>query len=65
MGFSIAEDAYTWYVAATGLPLSDYATLADNGVPDESYIFEELALPTDLHIPSLLLYYNDVITESF
>ncbi|CAH4037102.1 cytochrome b5 domain-containing protein 1 isoform X1 [Pieris brassicae] len=53
--------SYTWRYLDK--PLKYDLTLEENGVPDEREIFNVLALPENLHIPDLLLYYNDDLTE--
>ncbi|CAG4913415.1 unnamed protein product [Colias eurytheme] len=53
--------SYTWRYM--NRPLNYEKTLELNGVLDEREVFNELALPENLHIPDLLLYYNDDLTE--
>ncbi|OWR45508.1 cytochrome b5 domain-containing protein 1 [Danaus plexippus] len=53
--------SYTWRYL--GRPLCYEWTLHQNGIPDERDRFEKVALPDNLHIPDLLLYYNDDLTE--
>jgi hypothetical protein len=37
-------------------------TLEDNGVVDETRMFEDLQMPTDAFIPVLHVYWNDDLT---
>eukprot|EP00197_Chlamydomonas_leiostraca_P010318 CAMPEP_0202859012 /NCGR_PEP_ID=MMETSP1391-20130828/1316_1 /ASSEMBLY_ACC=CAM_ASM_000867 /TAXON_ID=1034604 /ORGANISM="Chlamydomonas leiostraca, Strain SAG 11-49" /LENGTH=155 /DNA_ID=CAMNT_0049538009 /DNA_START=289 /DNA_END=756 /DNA_ORIENTATION=- len=37
-------------------------TLEENGVPDETPVFEDLRVPTDAFIPVLHVYWNDDLT---
>ncbi|XP_047528041.1 cytochrome b5 domain-containing protein 1 [Vanessa atalanta] len=53
--------SYTWRYLDRGL---DYnKTLAENGIPDERDLFSEVSLPENIHIPDILLFYNDDLTE--
>ncbi|CAB3370896.1 Hypothetical predicted protein [Cloeon dipterum] len=62
LGFDVSHSAFTWMSFLTGKELDLEKTLDENNIPDESAHFEELCLPDDLHIPSILLFYNNVIT---
>ncbi|XP_069365776.1 cytochrome b5 domain-containing protein 1 isoform X2 [Maniola hyperantus] len=53
--------SYTWRYLGRGVEYNK--TLAENGIPDERDRFSDVALPENLHIPDLLLYYNDDLTE--
>ncbi|CAK1581468.1 unnamed protein product [Parnassius mnemosyne] len=53
--------SYTWRHQGKGL---DYnRTLEENGIVDERDCFNNLALPENIYVPELLLYYNDDLTE--
>ncbi|KAL0842471.1 hypothetical protein ABMA28_014566 [Loxostege sticticalis] len=53
--------SYSWRYLGRGLCLTK--SLADNGVPDERDRLSAVALPENMHIPALLIYYNDDLTE--
>lgn len=53
--------SYSWRYL--GKPLNLSKTLDDNGIPDERDRFSDVALPDNIHIPAILLYYNDDLTE--
>ncbi|XP_053319064.1 cytochrome b5 domain-containing protein 1 [Spea bombifrons] len=53
--------SYTWKF--DGVPLDMDKTLQENGVRDEDEEFEQLTIDSDLFTPSILLYFNDDLTE--
>ena len=53
--------SYTWRYMGRGLCLTK--TLEENGIPDEREIFNDVGLPENLHIPAILIYYNDDLTQ--
>ncbi|XP_026757775.1 cytochrome b5 domain-containing protein 1 [Galleria mellonella] len=53
--------SYTWRYL--GKPLHYDQTLEENGIPDERDRFSDVLLPENIHIPAILLYYNDDLTE--
>ncbi|CAH2073074.1 unnamed protein product, partial [Iphiclides podalirius] len=53
--------SYTW--RHLGKTLAYNRNLEQNGVYDERDLFNELALPENIYVPNLLLYYNDDLTE--
>ncbi|KAJ0180789.1 hypothetical protein K1T71_004193 [Dendrolimus kikuchii] len=53
--------SYTWRYL--GKPLCYNKNLADNGIPDERDRFSDVALPENIHVPAILIYYNDDLTE--
>ncbi|XP_026747766.1 cytochrome b5 domain-containing protein 1 [Trichoplusia ni] len=53
--------SYSWRYL--GKPLNLSKNLDDNGIPDERDRFSDVALPDNIHIPAILLYYNDDLTE--
>ncbi|CAH0406263.1 unnamed protein product [Chilo suppressalis] len=53
--------SYTWRYLGRALCLDK--TLAQNGIPDERDRFSDVALPENLHIPAILIYFNDDLTE--
>lgn len=54
-------NSYTWRYLGRGL--CSNKTLAQNGIPDEREKFNDVALPENTHIPAILIYYNDDLTE--
>ncbi|KAG6463928.1 hypothetical protein O3G_MSEX014159 [Manduca sexta] len=52
--------SYTWRYL--GKPLRLNKTLAANGIPDERDLFSEVGLPENIHIPAIMLYYDDDLT---
>jgi hypothetical protein len=62
LGYKISDESYIWTSFATGNELNPDQTLDENGIVDESKYFEQLCMPTDYHIPSILLFYKDIIT---
>ncbi|XP_047020938.1 cytochrome b5 domain-containing protein 1 [Helicoverpa zea] len=53
--------SYSWRYMGKGLCL--HKTLDQNGIPDERDRFSDVALAENMHIPAILLYYNDDLTE--
>ncbi|KAJ8725951.1 hypothetical protein PYW08_004134 [Mythimna loreyi] len=53
--------SYTWRYMGKALCLKK--TLDENGIPDERERFSDVALAENMHIPAILLYYNDDLTE--
>ncbi|KPJ19121.1 Cytochrome b5 domain-containing protein 1 [Papilio machaon] len=53
--------SYTW--CHLGKPLKYHRTLEQNKVYDERDRFSEVALPENIYVPDILLYYNDDLTE--
>ncbi|GBP17205.1 Cytochrome b5 domain-containing protein 1 [Eumeta japonica] len=53
--------SYTWRYR--GRRLCYGGSLQHNGVPDERERYAAVALPDNLHVPALFLYYNDDLTE--
>ncbi|KAF9824158.1 hypothetical protein SFRURICE_002279 [Spodoptera frugiperda] len=53
--------SYTWRYMGRGLCLNK--NLEENGIPDERDRFSDVALPENIHIPAILIYYNDDLTE--
>lgn len=53
--------SYTWRYLGRGLCVNK--TLAQNGIPDERERFNDVALPENAHIPAILIYYDDDLTE--
>ncbi|XP_075992877.1 cytochrome b5 domain-containing protein 1 [Anticarsia gemmatalis] len=53
--------SYTWRYL--GKPLCYNQTLAENGIPDERDRFSDVLLPENIHIPAILIYYDDDLTE--
>lgn len=62
LGFRISDDFYTWISFVTGNELNPDLTLDENGILDESEKFERLCMPTDYHIPTILLFYKNIFT---
>lgn len=54
-------NSYTWRYMGRGLCLNK--TLEQNGIIDERERFTAVSLPENLHVPAILLYYNDDLTE--
>ncbi|KAI8434653.1 hypothetical protein MSG28_003186 [Choristoneura fumiferana] len=52
--------SYSWRYL--GRPICYNRTLEQNGIPDERDRFSEVLLPENLHIPAILVYYNDDLT---
>lgn len=53
--------SYAWRYRGRGLCYD--RTLEQNGVPDERDRFSEVALPENVHIPAVFVYYNDDLTD--
>ncbi|KAM8973726.1 cytochrome b5 domain-containing protein 1 [Pelodytes ibericus] len=53
--------SYTW--KSCGIALDMDKTLQENGVKDEDEEFDQLKIDSDLFTPSILLYFNDDLTE--
>ncbi|KAJ2953040.1 hypothetical protein O0L34_g7430 [Tuta absoluta] len=53
--------SYSWRYQDRAICLN--WTLDENGIPDERETFSDVALPENMHIPALLIYYNDDLTE--
>ncbi|CAB3221300.1 unnamed protein product [Arctia plantaginis] len=53
--------SYTWRYL--GKPLCYNKTLAENNIPDERDRFSDVALAENIHIPAILIYYDDDLTE--
>ncbi|XP_059475524.1 cytochrome b5 domain-containing protein 1 isoform X2 [Neocloeon triangulifer] len=53
---------YAWICSLSGQELDPDKILEENGIIDESDLFERLCLPVDLHTPSILLVYRDTLT---
>ncbi|CAH0701532.1 unnamed protein product [Spodoptera exigua] len=53
--------SYTWRYMGRGLCLNK--TLEENGIPDERDRFSDVSLAENIHIPAILIYYNDDLTE--
>ncbi|KAM3961305.1 cytochrome b5 domain-containing protein 1 [Aphomia sociella] len=53
--------SYTWRYLGKGLSYNK--TLEENGIPDERDRFSDVLLAENIHIPAILLYYNDDLTE--
>ncbi|KAL4707425.1 hypothetical protein ACJJTC_008610 [Scirpophaga incertulas] len=53
--------SYTWRYL--GYALNYSKTLAENGILDERERFNDVALPDNFHIPAILIYFNDDLTE--
>jgi len=54
--------SYTW--KRLGKPLNMEKTLEENGMPDATVEFVQLAMDPDDHIPVIHLYFNDDLTEA-
>lgn len=54
--------SYTWKFEGRTVDLE--LTLTENGIPDERDYYVARGLPEDTYIPSLLIYYNDDLTEA-
>ncbi|XP_078064812.1 cytochrome b5 domain-containing protein 1 isoform X1 [Mustelus asterias] len=53
--------SYTWKY--NGVPLRMDKTLEDNGIVDEDELFYELQMEPEIYRQSILLYFNDDLTE--
>uniref|UniRef100_A0A2K6TX03 Cytochrome b5 domain containing 1 n=1 Tax=Saimiri boliviensis boliviensis TaxID=39432 RepID=A0A2K6TX03_SAIBB len=53
--------SYTWKYEGKNLNM-DF-TLEENGIRDEEEEFDYLSMDSTLHIPAILLYFNDDLTE--
>ncbi|XP_063359176.1 cytochrome b5 domain-containing protein 1 [Cydia amplana] len=53
--------SYSWRHRGRRLCLRH--TLAENGIPDERDRFSKVLLPENIHVPAILIYYNDDLTE--
>ncbi|KOB69889.1 Uncharacterized protein OBRU01_16190, partial [Operophtera brumata] len=53
--------SYAWRYLGKALCLN--FNLERNGIPDERERFSDVALPENMHIPAILVYYNDDLTE--
>ena len=57
--------SYTWKALVKNdvINLNMKATLDENGIVDESNKFETAGLEYDFYLPTLLLYFNDDLTN--
>ena len=54
--------SYTWKYHGKNMDMDK--TLEQNGVADESQDFFELSMDEDEHLPPIILYFNDDLTEA-
>ena len=57
--------SYTWkaLVKDKVINLNMNATLDENGISDESQSFENVGLEYDFYLPTLMIYFNDDLTN--
>lgn len=62
--FNAHAASYTWKAlkGETFTPVSMEGTLADNGIPDESDLYESLGMDQDSFVPTVHIYFNDDLT---
>lgn len=56
--YNVHAASYTWKYEGKNLNMND--TLEENGIRDEEEEFDFLSMDGSLHIPAILLYFNDL-----
>lgn len=61
MPYNSHAESYTWKYQENNMDMSK--TLEENGVVDESEEFFDLGMDEEEYLPSIMLYFNDDLTE--
>mmetsp|Transcript_7406 Transcript_7406/g.11876 ORF Transcript_7406/g.11876 Transcript_7406/m.11876 type:complete len:256 (+) Transcript_7406:5023-5790(+) len=66
MDWNAHSGSYTWKVLDEDVfrPLDMNKTLTENGIIDETDLFENLSIPVDTYTPTIHVYFNDDLTEA-